>query len=277
MEPEVIVRSTRRRRTPPRPPDLPAPPNTRNWLIYGALVVVTGALMFDGFLEDTPTHPPLPSRSRAIEVRTAIGQSAESLQVVVTWELTLSDAQGIPDSVRVTVVSRQLPDTLVLSQPATQLADTAYLPAPAAGQTASGLSCVAAQYPDQQPEENCTPWQYVRPMAMDAPSVTPTPKPRAAITGAMARIVVQPSGLQVDPDINGRCAEWQRTHPNESVWVQVNRIAVYQCMGPNKKPTVAQFCAFAVLADGRRVKTESSTNNRYCDELFEEWIRERYS
>jgi hypothetical protein len=40
---------------------------------------------------------------------------------------------------------------------------------------------------------------------------------------------------------------------------------------------VAQFCAFAVMPDGRRVKTRNSSNNRYCDELFAEWIRERYS
>jgi hypothetical protein len=40
---------------------------------------------------------------------------------------------------------------------------------------------------------------------------------------------------------------------------------------------VAQFCAFAVLPNGRRVKTATSTNNHYCEELFVEWTRERYS
>ena len=29
------------------------------------------------------------------------------------------------------------------------------------------------------------------------------------------------------------------------------------------------------LTDGRRVKTASSTNNAYCDRLYQEWIRER--
>jgi hypothetical protein len=52
---------------------------------------------------------------------------------------------------------------------------------------------------------------------------------------------------------------------------------VPECTGPNARPTVAQFCAFAVLPDRRRVKTTNSANNSYCDELFEEWIRERYS
>ena len=90
-------------------------------------------------------------------------------------------------------------------------------------------------------------------------------------------IVIQPQGIQVDPDVGGKCAEWQQKHPDASVWITVNRRAVPECTGPNQKPTVAQFCAFAVLPDGRRVKTANSANNRYCDELFEEWTRERYS
>jgi hypothetical protein len=57
----------------------------------------------------------------------------------------------------------------------------------------------------------------------------------------------------------------------------VNHSAVPECTGPNGKPTVAQFCAFAVLQDGERVKTESSTNSPYCDELYQAWVRERIS
>ena len=41
------------------------------------------------------------------------------------------------------------------------------------------------------------------------------------------------------------------------------------------KPTVAQFCAFAILSDGRRVKTENSVNNPYCEQLFQDWVRQR--
>jgi hypothetical protein len=29
------------------------------------------------------------------------------------------------------------------------------------------------------------------------------------------------------------------------------------------------------LADGQRVKTANSAKNRYCEELFQEWIRQR--
>jgi UDP-N-acetylmuramyl pentapeptide synthase len=65
--------------------------------------------------------------------------------------------------------------------------------------------------------------------------------------------------------------------PRHSVWYTVNKAAVAECTGPNGKPTVAQFCAFAVLPDGRRVKSANSANNRYCDELFVEWTRDRYS
>jgi hypothetical protein len=32
-----------------------------------------------------------------------------------------------------------------------------------------------------------------------------------------------------------------------------------------------------VLTDGGRFKTANSANNSYCDELFMEWSRERYS
>ncbi len=89
--------------------------------------------------------------------------------------------------------------------------------------------------------------------------------------------MIRPSGHQVDPDLGGRCAAWQQGNPERSVWIRVNETAVPECMGPNGKPTVAQFCAFAVLEDGSRVKTENSTNNPYCEELFRVWVRERLS
>lgn len=264
MVPEVHVRSVRRRRTAPTPPAVPGPPNLRNWVIYTILVIVIAMLMLDGFLRHRPQSA-LPTLSQATEVRSVISQSAESLQVVVSWDLTLSDSAGRPDSIRVKVIPQQT-DSIVSFQAANQLADTVYLAAPAQGQTVRGASCVTAEHPGDLPEETCTPWQYVRPLAT------------AETTGAvLSQIIVQPNGLQVDPDIDGRCAEWQRTHPTASVWISVNLEAVPECTGPNAKPTVAQFCAFLVLPDGRRVKTANSANNRYCDELFEEWIRERYS
>lgn len=161
MEPEVVVRSVRRRRTAPPDPE-PAPPaKARTWLIYAALATGIAGLMFDGFLSDRPSKPPLPSLSQATEVRSAIAESAESLQVVVGWDLSLSDAAGAPDSVRVRVIPEQA-DTLVLIQPANQLADTAYLPVPPVGQAMSGFSCVAARHGAQPMEEVCVPWKYVR-------------------------------------------------------------------------------------------------------------------
>jgi hypothetical protein len=184
----------------------------------------------------------------------------------VAWDLSLSDPEGIPDSVRIKVIPDQ-GTTRLWTQPTTQFADTAYLPAPAPGQTAKGLSCVSAQHIEVVAEEVCTPWQYVR------PAVTAM----ASSAAAASRIVIEPSGLQVDPDIGGKCAQWQLTHRPDSVWIEVNLIAVPECTGPNRKPTVAQFCVFAVLPDGRRTKTSNSSNNPYCEELFAEWIRERYS
>ena len=221
--------------------------------------------MFDGFLSDRPSRTPLPSFSRATEVRSTITETADSLQVVVGWDLTLSVPEGLPDSVVVRVIPEGQMDTVTSSQSTQQLTDTVYLPAPAAGQTLQGHSCVAAQHWAQPLQEVCTPWQYVRPAAALAATVLPR------------QIVVQPRGLQVDPDIGGKCAEWQRTHSADSVWIEVNRKAVPECTGPNQKPIVAQFCAFVVLPDGRRMKTANSINNRYCEGLFAEWIRERYS
>ena len=267
-EPEVVVRSVRRRRPPP-PPVSPPPVNLRNWAIYAALVLGATWLMFEGFLSDRPPRPPLPALSQATDVRSTITETGESLQVVVGWDLTLSDPGGLPDSVVVKVIPSRPTNPQVARRPAYQLTDTAYLPAPATGQT-EGVSCVAAQHGGQPGQEVCTPWQYVRPEA-----VTAAIQPAGAIVPD--RIVVQPSGLQVDPDVGGRCARWQRTHSPDSVWIVVNSRAVPECTGPNQKPVVAQFCAFAVLPDGRRVKAANSMNNRYCDELFAEWIRERVS
>lgn len=264
VEPEVIVRSVRRRRSHPPPPETPPPVAPRTWLIYTLLAAATAGLMFDGYLRDRPPRQPLPSISRPTDVRSAISMSGESMQVIVDWDLSLSDSAGVPDSVRVRVIPRE-GDSVVMSQPSNQLADTAYLAAPDTGHTAQGFSCVAAQHAQEPSEEVCTPWQYVRPAAT------------ALVAAGGGQIVIHPSGLQVDPDVGGKCAEWQRTHSADSLWIEVNRKAVPECTGPNLKPTVAQFCAFAVMPGGRRVKTSNSINNPYCEELFAEWIRERYS
>ena len=269
MKPEVLVGTIRRRRRSSPKPETPRPPNIRNWIVYTALALGIAGLMFNGYLTDRPARLPLPDLSQATEVRSTIWEASDSLHVVVGWDLTLSEPEGLPDSVRIRVIP-EASDTLTLTQHGAALADTAYLPAPEAGQTIRGLSCVAAQHDREQPEEEvCTPWQYVRPHATTI---------AAAGGGTVAQqIVIQPSGLQVDPDVGGRCAEWQRNHPADSLWISVNLTAVAECTGPNQRPVVAQFCAFAVMPDGRRLKTSSSSNNRYCDELFREWIRERYS
>ncbi len=160
VEPEAVVRSIRRRRTQSPLPDGPAPVNARAWVIYAALTTALAGLMFDGYLRDNPTKPPLPSLSQATDVRSAIAESSESLQVVVGWDLSLSDSAGAPDSVRVRVIPERA-DTLVLTQPANQLADTAYLPVPPRGQAMRGFSCVAARHGAQPLEEVCAPWKYV--------------------------------------------------------------------------------------------------------------------
>jgi hypothetical protein len=266
MDVEVRVHSVRRRRSDPPVPDTPRPPNVRNWLIYAGLVALMAALMFEGYLSHKPGNSPLPLISEATDVRSAITPAADSLQVIVAWDLTLSTPEGQPDSIRIKVMPSSGNDSIISMQAATLFADTTFLPAPEVGQTLSGSSCVTARHMHTPSMESCTPWQYVRPAAN-----------AQAGGAALQRVVLEPSGLQVDPDIGGKCADWQRMHPGESVWIAVNRKAVRDCTGVNGRPTVAQFCAFVVLADGRRVKSANSANNSYCDELFEEWTRERYS
>ena len=266
LQPEVHVHGTRIRREEPPEPEVPTMPNVRNWLIYGAVTATVAGLMLDGSLRHQPRDALLPPLSEATAVKSEVSQTADSLQVVVSWDLTLSVPAGRPDSIRVKVASEPPRHQLATTQSANQLADTTYLPAPSPGETAKGISCVAAVHPQRAPAESCTPWQYVRPI-----------RPVAASAPIPNRIDVQPGGLQVDPDVGGRCAVWQRAHPDESVWTAVNRRAVPACTGPNGKPTVAQFCVFAVLPDGRRIRAAGAPTNSYCDELFVEWTRERYS
>jgi len=226
------------------------------------MAVLVASLMLDGFLRDHPQHP-LPKLSYAAEVRSALAEVGESLQVVVSWDLTLSDPEGRPDSVLIRVTPGRGSGAVLATQTPNQLSDTVYLPVPQRGETLAGLSCVATEHNGYPVDESCTPWQYVRPTASAAETVN--------------QIMIRPNGLQIDPDVGGKCAQWQRANPERSVWIQVNVTAVPECTGPNRKPAVAQFCAFAVLPGGKRVKTGTSSNNSYCDELFVEWSRELYS
>ena len=217
MEPEVHVRSVRRRRSEPPVPPTPPPLNVRNALIYFGLIILVLALMLEGFLRDRPNQLPLPSLAYATEVRSTIAEVADSLQVVVSWDLTLAEPTGRPDSIRIKVIPEQQQRTIIAVQSSMQLSDTLYLPAPLPGQTLTGISCATAEHPGVPPEESCTPWQYIRPAATAAVAAEP---------GAINRIVIRPSGLQVDPDVDGKCLPWQRNQPDQSVWIAGNRTAV---------------------------------------------------
>jgi hypothetical protein len=187
---------------------------------------------------------------RVAEVRSELAATADSLEIVVHWQMPAVRRGVVPDSVRVEVGLGDGRQSQTKVSPNNRTSDTLHLPTPTAGESAVGYSCVATVEAARLSRETCTPWQYVRPAARVAPGA-------------------------VDPDVRGRCAAWQRGHPEGTVWVEVNRQAVPDCTGPNGKPTVAKFCAFAILADGRRVKTAASTNDAYCDRLFQAWVRER--
>jgi len=222
----------------------------------------------------------------AMNVRSELATAQDSLQVIVSWDIDLRSAVvRRVDSVRVEVGLGDGQQSQTRVSPSEQRTDTLRLPAPAAGQTAAGYSCVATVQAARLSRETCTPWQYVRPSAevqsapRDSASLSDSARAKRqsakAAEPTVAHIVIQPEGQQVDPDVGGKCSAWQRQHPGFNVWIDVNREAVPDCTGPNGKPTVAKFCAFAVLTDGRRVKTATSSNDAYCERLFQAWVRER--
>jgi hypothetical protein len=246
-------------------------------LIVPLLFLIAAGLVAIRFLVPA-RRPALPRAVEITDVRSAIEQEGDSLRVAVSWRLVLPRGPELAESTRVEVGISEGAQSQVATVPANEHADTLSVPAPMPGQTASGYSCVAAMTRGRLAPESCTPWQFVRPAAGQSPADSapaPPGKPRASAKPRVSRIVMQPEGIQVDPDLGARCAAWQRQNPGRSVWISVNRQAIRECTGPNGKPTVAQFCAFAVLADGRRVKTVSSQNVEYCDELFRRWAAER--
>ena len=258
------------------------PPRWPMVLLLLALLGVAGAGLWIIRLRMRPKR--LADLSTAVGVRSEIRAVGDSLDVIVFWRLTEPQSAAPADSVRIEVGVGSGAYPRVLLTPNTHTTDTLRISAPTVGESVSGYSCVAAVHGPRLSRETCTPWQYVRPTAQapsapvvvdSAPHAPARKQARAAGPVSVARIVIQPSGQQVDPDLGGRCAAWQQRNPNRTVWIEVNQEAVPECMGPNGRPTVAQFCAFALLTDGRRVKTASSTNNAYCDRLYQEWIRER--
>lgn len=261
------------------------PPKPRRWPIVLLLLALLGVGVAGLWMIWRRRQPPtMDGLATATGVRSDLTVEGDSLSVAVGWQVAGS-AGGMADSMRVEVGLGDGRESRTRVTPGDRRADTLRLRAPAPGETVAGYSCVAAVHGARLTRESCTPWQFVRPTAQPqkgpappAPPDTATKRatrPTAAAAAEIAQVVVQPDGQQVDPDIGGRCAAWQRRNPSRTVWLDVNQKAVPECMGPNGKPTVAQFCAFAVLTDGRRVKTATSSNDAYCERLYQAWVRER--
>jgi hypothetical protein len=246
------------------------------WLVLVLLLLGAAGLAAWYFLLRLPESTSPRRMVQATDVRSNVVQEGESLRVAVDWRLVMPRGPEMAESTRVEVGVNDGAVSQVATVPANEYSDTLRVPAPQPGQTTSGYSCVAPMTRGRLTPESCTPWQFVRPTAGETRADSaPARTPRAASAAKVSRIVVQPEGMQVDPDVDARCATWQQRNPGRSVWVTVNRQAIQECTGPNGKPTVAQFCAFAVLADGRRVKTLSAEKVKYCDELFRKWSEER--
>jgi hypothetical protein len=266
------------------------PPKPKRWPFVVLLLAVLGVAIAGFWMIWQRRHAALRGDAlpTATDVRSELSSTGDSLDVIVTWQLTPMSGTGPVDSIRVEVGLGEGRESQTRLRSSDRRADTLRLPSPAQGQTATGYSCVATVQGSRLSRETCTPWQFVRPTA-DLPTAPPappalrpadsakSPRRRAAATAepTVERIVIQPEAQQVDPDIGGKCSAWQRAHPGVNVWVDVNREAVPDCTGPNGKPTVAKFCAFAILTDGSRVKTATSSNDPYCERLFQAWIRQR--
>ncbi len=243
-------------------------------LIVPLLFLIAAGLVVWYFVFRPERRPPAPVE--AADVRSDVAQDGDSLRVVVDWRLVMPRGPEVAESARVEVGVNDGEFSQVETVPANERSDTLWMPAPDQGQTTSGYSCVTPMTRGRLARESCTPWQYIRPTASPSSDTVPSgPGGKPRPTAKVSRIEVQPTGLQVDPDVSGRCAAWQRQNPESSVWVTVNQKAVAACTGQNGKPTVAQFCAFAVLVDGRRVQTTSSLKVSYCKELFRRWREER--
>jgi hypothetical protein len=264
------------------------PPKPKRWPFVVLLLAVLGVAIAGLWMIRRRLHAALRAEAlpTAAAVRSELAAAGDSLEVVVTWRLGRTSGAGRIDSIRVEVGLGDGRESRTRVSPSDQRTDTLRLPPPAEGETATGYSCVATVQGARLSRETCTPWQYARPTAQlpVAPPAVAAPDsakaPRrgtAAVTvePTVAQIVIQPQAQQVDPDVGGKCSDWQRQHPNLNVWIEVNREAVPDCTGPNGKPTVAKFCAFAVLSDGRRVKTATSSNDTYCEGLFQAWVRQR--
>lgn len=260
----------------------------RRWGPFLAIVLLIGAAVAGVwfFRDRIAPSEQMPMTAPAEHVRSDVSSDGDSLDIIVSWDLGEAGRAGLADSVRIEV-GVEGTDPRVDLLPGRWRADTLRIPAPAPGTTSMGHSCVWAVRGSRLSREACTPWQFVRPAVeaerppkrerADGPAKKSKQAAVSTDSPQILRIVIRPSGRQVDPDAGGKCASWQGSHPDSSVWLTVNETAVADCMGPNGKPTVAQFCAFAVLQDGSRVKTENSVNNPYCDELFQTWTRERVS
>ncbi|HEU4699013.1 MAG TPA: hypothetical protein VFS40_07530 [Gemmatimonadales bacterium] len=196
-------------------------------------------------------------------LRTTLTRHGDSIRAVATWD---GPVAGV--TVRLATAGGAVRDLPVAAAPAggtaTGASATTFLPVPAPGGAAEGTTCLLRSADTLA----CTPWQFVRPSAAAHPDVG---------AGRRLVIVVRPDGMQVDPDLGGRCTAWRAAHPTEPVWLAVNEAAVPACTGPNGRPTIAQFCAFALLPDGRKVKTAGSSNSPYCEEEFQRWLGERAS
>jgi hypothetical protein len=161
--------------------------------------------------------------AKATDVRSQVSRHGDSLEVEVGWQLKTDLDEVVPESLRVEVGLSDNEQVVVSTTPVDRHLDTLRLSSPEPGQTASGYSCVSGVHRGRITKESCTPWQFVLPSAEQMPqaphdSAHPGEKrPVAKEVEKVLRVVVQPAGLQVDPDTEGRCAAWQRNNPSRSV------------------------------------------------------------
>ena len=223
--------------------------------------------------------------AKATNVRSHVSRYGDSLEVEVGWRLKTDMDEVVPESVRVEVGLSDNEQVAVSTTPVDRHLDTLRLSSPEPGQTASGYSCVSGIHRGRITKESCTPWQFVLPSAEQVPERRATRRRTpASRSGRSARKGRKCSASWCSrPDCRsirtptGAAPPGSGTIPPARCGSRSTRRPSPTASGPNGKPTVAQFCAFAIMQDGRRLKSANSTDNPYCDRLFKDWSAERVS
>ena len=259
-----------RRRTLERAPALRRGPVL---VVLAAIALIPAAYWL---LRPRPKPPVL---AEAGQVQSAVTQEGDSLQVVVRWRALRSIGRRPVDSLRVEVRvdSMGAPASRVRLHPASGVRIRCTCP----------RHCRARRPTDcRASRRSITRWSRARPVRHGGTCVRTPVYRRRRPAGARARRTDRRGPAGADRHSAERIAGGPRYRravrgmaaaaSDGAGWIEVNRVAVPPCTGPNNRPTVAQFCAFAELAEAGGSKPRTRPTIRTATSSFGQWERVRY-